>query len=109
MTAAAIRKPRRVLTPADVTKRFPSFRSGQLEAWAAESRDGIWRYARLEISGTPWVVIHIPTGIEGNWHGTLTAAREATANGTALADIERRQSHERGEHAEARDSYCGRC
>lgn len=84
-------KTRPNLTPADVTKRFPSFRSGRLEAWEAVSRDGVWRYDRLEgVPGTPWLVVHLPTGTEGNWHGTLTAARRATADGSALADIERR-------------------
>ena len=99
----------RTLTPADVTKRFPSFRSGRLEAWAAESRDGIWRYARLEISGTPWVAIHLPTETEGRWYGTLTDARAATADGSALAYIERLLAHDRGEHAAQRDPCCGRC
>jgi len=50
MTATA-RRHRRELTPADVTKRFPSFRSGRMEAWQAESRDGVWRYGRIE----PWL------------------------------------------------------
>jgi|HubBroStandDraft_6_1064221.scaffolds.fasta_scaffold66720_5 hypothetical protein len=102
-------KTRRELTPADVTKRFPAFRSGRLEAWQAVSRDGVWRYDRLEISGTPWMVVHLPTETEGDWYGTLTAAREATANGSALAGIERRLAHGRGEHAAERDTFCGRC
>lgn len=102
-------KTRRELTPADVTKRFPSFRTGRLEAWQAESRDGVWRYGRLEITGTPWMTVHLPTGTEGDWYGTLTAAREATANGSALAGIERRLAHERGEHKDERDIRCGRC
>jgi hypothetical protein len=102
-------KRQRTLTPADVTQRFPAFRSGRLEAWQAASRDGIWRYDRLEISGTPWMVVHLPSGTEGDWYGTLTAARAATADGSALAGVERRLAHDRGEHAAARDSWCGRC
>lgn len=105
----AARKPRRTLTPADVTRRYPSFRSGRMENWEARSRDGIWDYKRLEISGTPWVVLHRPSGLEGNWYGTLPAARAATADGTALASIERIQDHERGEHGETRDPRCVRC
>jgi hypothetical protein len=100
---------RRELTPADVTKRFPSFRSGRAEAWEAVSRDGVWAYSRLEIAGTPWEIRHLPTGTPGPWAGTLTAAREMTANGSALADVERRLAHDRGEHETERDPRCGRC
>jgi hypothetical protein len=109
MTVTRTRRPRRDLTPADVTKRFPSFRSGRLEAWEAVSRDGVWAYARLEISGTPWETRHLPTDTAGDWHGTLTAARAATASGSALAYVERVLAHDRGEHAAERDVYCGRC
>jgi len=109
MTGRRTTRPRRVLTPANVTARFPSFRSGRLENWAAASRDGVWKYERLEISGTPWAVIHVPTGTEGNWYGTLAAARAATADGSALEYVERVQAHERGEHKAERNPFCGRC
>jgi hypothetical protein len=108
-TATRPRKPRRTLTPATVTARYPAFRSGRLEAWEARSDDGVWLYRRLEISGTPWSVVHVPSAIEANWHGTLTAAREATASGSALAAVERVQAHDRGEHAAERVPMCGRC
>lgn len=101
-------KTRRALTPADVTRRYPSFRTGRVESWEAKSRDGVWSYERLEIAGTPWQVTHLPTATAGDWYGTLTAAREGTANGSALAYVEQVQAHERGEHAE-RDIRCGRC
>jgi len=103
------RKPRRELTPVDITARFPAFRSGRLENWSAASRDGVWKYERLEDAGTPWSVVHVPTGTEGSWYGTLTAAREATANGSALEYVERIQAHQRGEHKTERDIRCGRC
>jgi len=109
MTATGTRRPRRTLTPVSITRRYPAFRSGRVENWAAESTDGIWRYERMEIAGTPWVAVHIPTGTEGNWYGTLTAAREATANGSALAYVDLIQAHERGKHDAARSSWCGRC
>lgn len=109
MAETKTRKPRRVLTPADVTRRYPSFRSGRMENWEARSRDGAWFYERLEISGTPWQVTHLPTETAGDWYGTLTAARAATADGSALAYVERVQAHERGEHAAERDVHCGRC
>lgn len=101
--------PRRTLTPADVTRRYRSFRAGRLENWAAVSRDGVWKYERSEISGTPWAVIHVPSGIEADWYGTLTAARAATADGSALAAVERIQAHDRGEHAAERVPSCRRC
>lgn len=108
-TATKTRKPRRELTPADVTQRFRPFNGGRPQAWQAASRDGVWRYDRLEISGTPWMAVHLPTGTEGDWYGTLTSARGATANGSALAYVERVQAHERGEHEAERVPMCGRC
>jgi len=102
-------KTRRTLTPVDVTRRYPAFRSGRVENWEAKSRDGQWAYHRLEISGTPWAVIHLPTGLEADWYGTLTAARAATADGSALAAVERVQAHDRSEHKAERDPRCGRC
>jgi hypothetical protein len=92
-----------------VTARYPSFRSGRVENWEAVSADGTWKYRRLEISGTPWEVEHVPTGVVGDWYGTLTAARAATADGSALAAVERIQAHDRGEHKETRDPRCVRC
>ena len=109
MTAVKARRPRRELTPADVTARFPSFRTGRLEAWSAKSRDGVWAYERIEDTGTLWDAIHLPTGLSGGLYGTLSAARAATADGTALAYVERIQAHERGEHKDERDIRCGRC
>ena len=109
MTPTRTRGPRRTLTPVDITARFPSFNSGRLENWAARSRDGVWKYERIEDIGPPWTVIHVPTGTEGGYYGTLTAARAATADGSALAQVERQQSHERGEHAATRDPSCRRC
>lgn len=100
---------RRPLTPVTITARFPSFRSGRVENWSAVSADGTWKYERLEISGTPWVVIHLGAQVEGDWYGTLTAARAATADGTALAYIDRVLAHDRGEHKAERDIRCGRC
>jgi hypothetical protein len=102
-------KPRRTLTAVDITRRHPSFRTGRTENWGAVSRDGEWRYERLEISGTPWAVVHAPTGTEGDWYGTLTAARAATADGSALAAVERILAHDRGEHGDRRDPACVRC
>jgi hypothetical protein len=108
-TATRPRKPPRTLTPATVTARYPSLRTGRLEGWSAVSDDGVWKYERLEEPRTPWSTVHVPSGIEaGSWAGTLSEAREMTANGSALADIERQMAHQRGEHAQP-DPQCVRC
>jgi hypothetical protein len=110
MTAATrTRKPRRILTPVTVTARYASFRTGRVETWQAVSSDGVWRYDRLEVAGTPWMAVHLPTETEGDWYGTLTAARAATADGSALAFVELIQAHGRGGHNAERDVRCPRC
>lgn len=105
----AAAKARRVLTPVDVTQRFPSFRTGGPENWKAVSRDGAWVYRRLEISGTPWEVEHASSGTEAGWYGSLPDARAATADGSALAHAERIQAHLRGEHETERNTSCVKC
>jgi hypothetical protein len=109
MTTTQTRRPRRELTPVDITARFPSFNGRRLETWSAASRDGIWKYERIEDTGTPWAVIHVPTNTEGDWYGSLPKARAATASGEALAYVERVQAHERGEHEAEREPRCSRC
>jgi hypothetical protein len=101
-------KPRRTLTPVDVTRRFLSRRSGLMEDWQAVSDDGVWRFDRLEVAGSPWMAVYLPTETEGDWYGSLDAAREATADGSALLFVHCIQAHERGEHAQ-RDPQCVRC
>lgn len=102
-------RPRRTLTPVEVTRRFPSFRTGRLETWQAVSADGQWRYDRVEVAGTPWALVHVPTGVTDPGYGTLGDARAATANGSALAEVQRILAHERGEHGAQRDPGCIRC
>jgi hypothetical protein len=83
------RRPRRTLTAVTITSRYPAFRSGRVEAWSAKSDDGVWEYERIEITGTPWEVKHVPTGrIVPHWYSSLPNARAATADGTALAALE---------------------
>jgi hypothetical protein len=105
----ATRKPRRTLTPVTITRRYPSFRSGRIENWEAISADGTWVYRRMEISGTPWTVEHVPSEVEAGWYGSLPAAREATASGSAMASVERILAHQRGEHDAERVPACVRC
>lgn len=102
-------RPRRTLTPVTVTARYPSLRSGRPEDWSAVSDDGVWAFERLEETKTPWSIVHAPSGIEvGCWAGTLSEAREMTANGDALADVELQTAHQRGEHVD-RDPGCVKC
>lgn len=107
----ATARKRRILTPVDITARYPSFRTGRQESWAAVSRDGEWRYERLEITGTPWAVIYTGTGdeVEGDWYGTLAGARAATADGSAMDAVNRIRAHERGDHEQQRDPCCIKC
>jgi hypothetical protein len=107
--APATDSPSPARTPITVTRRHPSFRGGRVEDWQAVSCDGIWRYDRLEIAGTPWMAVYLPTATEGDWYGTLAAARAATADGSALLFVESIQAHERGEHDAQRDPACVRC
>lgn len=74
---------RRVLTPVEVTERYPSFGTGRLETWAAVSKDGLWKYDRIEDTGTPWSVCYVPTN-EYVIMSSLPKAQAATADGSAL-------------------------
>ena len=78
---------RSALTPVTVTARHRNWRTGRLETWAAVSADGTWAYVREDAPGTPWLVEHAPTGQVALLAGTLTAARAATADGTAFAHL----------------------
>jgi hypothetical protein len=96
------------LAPVDKTM-LPS-RGGRRQCWAATTKDKTWDLAREDEPGTPWSVTHRPTGIVADSHvGTLTDCRAYVASGQALADVERIQAHERGEHETDRDKECVRC
>lgn len=53
-------------TRVNVTKRYATtlFRHGgaRRECWEATSDDGVWSFQRLEERGTPWLLVHLPTG-----------------------------------------------
>lgn len=72
------------MTPLDPGKtvRLRNLRPGRPEIWSATSAAGTWTYTREESEGTPWVVLHTPTG---RWtlYQSLPTARKATANGLA--------------------------
>ena len=80
------RTPRK-LTPVTVTGRHPAFRSGRSEIWSAVSTDGDYTYNRIEDTGTPWAVEHVPTGTDCGLFSSLPKARRATADGSALAAV----------------------
>jgi hypothetical protein len=85
----------RVLTPVTATAAYRTGRSGRREAWGAVSADGVWSYERLEVATTPWEITHVPTGrVVPLWYSSLPNARAATADGTALAEIEKQQAPE---------------
>jgi len=77
------------LTPVEITEQHPSFRTGRTEAWAAVSKDGEYAFTRVEDTGTPWTVEHLPTGTDCGLFSSLPKARRATADGSALASAER--------------------
>lgn len=72
-------------TPVRITRRHPSIRTGRLEAWEAVSVDGDYTYVRIEDTGTPWAVEHVPTRTDCGLWPSLPKARRATAGGSALA------------------------
>ncbi len=70
------------MTKLDPTKtlRYRNLRSGRPEIWEATSADGQWCYAREEEPGTPWHVLHIPSGeVRFTYLPTLGYARKVTA------------------------------
>jgi hypothetical protein len=97
------------LAPIEKTSFYPAFRSGRRECWSARTTDGAWLMERLEITGTPWSVIHADTKAELRWHGTLRACRVYVASGQAQADLELVQAHDSGEHTSEREPSCVRC
>jgi hypothetical protein len=95
---------------APVDKVMLPSRSGRRECWSAVTTDGTWSFGRQELPGTPWAVVHRPTGIVVDpWVGTLDDCRAYVASGEAQRDLERIQAHERGEHENERDKACPRC
>jgi hypothetical protein len=78
---------KRAMTPVTITERYPSFGRGRLEAWAAASKDGEWFYKREDAPGTPWVVVHVPTGAWLPGFGTLASARASTASGWVAKEL----------------------
>ena len=56
------------------------FRNGRTrrECWSATSDDGVWGFQRIEDTGTPWLIVHIPTGTDcGTAASLMKAVRKA--------------------------------
>lgn len=79
---------RQTLVKVETTKAR-AFRSGRREVWAAVTVDGEWAFHRLEMTGTPWTVTHVPSMSEVAWLGTLKACRQYVTQGLAAADLEK--------------------
>lgn len=75
------------LAPVVKTDFAASFRTGRRECWAARTTDGAWAMTRLDITGTPWAVVHIPTGADMALKGSLRACREYIGSGRAAAEL----------------------
>lgn len=72
------------------TQRRPLIRGGSPQIWQALSADGMWRYERVDDTGTPWMVTHLPTGATMSF-GTLPDARRWTGDDDrALGDLHER-------------------
>jgi len=92
-----------------VKTRVLRSRGGTVQCWGAETLDGTWAFSREESPGTPWLVIHKPTGLLVDTAGTLADCRAYAASGGAQADLELVRAHGRGEHDAERDPRCPKC
>jgi hypothetical protein len=87
---------RLALAPVTITRKFPAFRSGRMEAWEAVTSDGAWTCAREESPGTPWLLYSNASVADGSYTlpvlicGTLRACRALVASGGADQELARR-------------------
>lgn len=84
MTTATSRQARRALTALDpntLVRRRP-LNGGAAQIRDAVSADGVWRYHRVEMVGTPWRVEHLPSGRD-TWFDSLPESRAWTADTAA--------------------------
>lgn len=66
----------------------PGTRVSNREIWEARSICGTWTYERGEEPGTPWIVIHVPTGYV-EYFTSLPRARRWTASDGAMGQMVR--------------------
>jgi hypothetical protein len=81
------------MTPLDPKRktRFQRMSTGRFEVWGAVSKDGVWKYVRLDDVGTPWEVEHVESGRRlRSWFGSLAQARRATAAPGVMEQLEAR-------------------
>lgn len=55
-----------------------NMRTRQRQIWGALSADHVWQYIRVEDTGTPWAIVHRPTGVTGG-ASSITDATDWTA------------------------------
>lgn len=83
--------------PATRTRRRPT-PVVRTTAWSASSRElftdpgtgktrPVWRYEHIDDSATTWDVLYQPTGQRALYFASLDAARQATADGSLLAQF----------------------
>lgn len=111
-TVAPCRAPRPVAQKpslAAIGKRWKGYASpGVYEVIKAVTADGQWLFERAQ-DGT-WNAGHLPseTVVKAGLR-SLRACRVYAGSGKATADLERIQSHERGEHEAERNTSCPKC
>lgn len=77
-----------VPTRSFITFNSPGIKRGSTrnECWEAASKDGTWVCERIEIPGTPWDLLHVPSGIT-NMYGSLVKAEKAVMSGYAVGNV----------------------
>jgi hypothetical protein len=86
MTTSTKSRPPAGLDPASI-EYARHLRAGQRQMWGALSADHVWQYIRVEDVGTPWAIVHRPTGATST-AGSIHDATTWTAR-YGLEQIER--------------------
>jgi len=103
--ATSRRPPDPNLVPIRVTSRYPTFRSGRVETWSAETLDGEWYFERFEEPGTPWGVYHRASVRDFSYRlpvatlPTLRKCRLYVGRGWAAKDLEQLKAEEAARNA----------
>jgi len=88
-----------------VTSSYPTFRSGRVEPWSAETLDGAWFFERIEEPGAPWCIYHRASANDKTWPlpvATVTRLRDCqlyVSRGWAQECLERFKAEEDARNA----------